>query len=492
MNAPALPDAHLLPRPSAATLAALREALSGMRLIDDPRLLDAASHDYAWYSPVLAERYAKERGDLVVRPTSMDELTRVAATCARLRVPVTLRGGGTGNYGQCTPLSGGLIIDMTGLNQVLGWTTEGLGLDARGQAQARVRCQAGMMINALEDATHARGWQLRMFPSTRDIATIGGFIAGGYGGAGTVLNGILKDAGNVTLIEVLTLEETPRLIELRGADIQKVHHAYGTNGIVVSLELALSPWVDWVHHIALFDGYDAALRFGCVATERVHPLPHATAKRLDAFLITAVDRRIAPFYADTFGALFPPERDAIFSMVRPEHLDDWRALMREMGGTETLAARFDELAPRGLIPTYECGWNHTTLMALRQDKSWSNLQTVFPWTPGQGIDVDLVMRQNQRWGDEVLRHHEFGYQFGECIAFELPLVAYLDRDRLYELMAEFEADGCMVFDNHVVTIEDGGMKTIDTAQIDFKRLADPHGLMNPGKTRGWQPEMAQP
>jgi FAD/FMN-containing dehydrogenase len=36
------------------------------------------------------------------------------------------------------------------------------------------------------------------------------------------------------------------------------------------------------------------------------------------------------------------------------------------------------------------------------------------------------------------------------------------------------------------------MKTIDAAQIDFKRIADPHGLMNPGKTRGWTPDMAQP
>jgi FAD/FMN-containing dehydrogenase len=35
------------------------------------------------------------------------------------------------------------------------------------------------------------------------------------------------------------------------------------------------------------------------------------------------------------------------------------------------------------------------------------------------------------------------------------------------------------------------MKAIDTVQIDFKREADPHGLMNPGKTRGWTPEMAR-
>jgi FAD/FMN-containing dehydrogenase len=35
------------------------------------------------------------------------------------------------------------------------------------------------------------------------------------------------------------------------------------------------------------------------------------------------------------------------------------------------------------------------------------------------------------------------------------------------------------------------LKVIDTAQIDFKKEADPHGLMNPGKTRGWTPDMAR-
>ena len=58
-------------------------------------------------------------------------------------------------------------------------------------------------------------------------------------------------------------------------------------------------------------------------------------------------------------------------------------------------------------------------------------------------------------------------------------------------MAEIERDGCTVFNPHVVTIEEGGMKQIDTAQIEFKRQADPYGLMNPGKTLGWTDAMAR-
>lgn len=441
----------------------------------DPATLAAKSRDYHWYSPLLAEQLDGRQAELVVQPRTEAEVVRVAAACARRRVKLTVRGGGTGNYGQCVPLEGGVVLDITGLNRV------------HAIAPGRVHCEAGILIAELERAVRADGCvpggqELLMYPSTRDIATIGGFIAGGYAGAGTVRNGILKDAGNVTLIRVVTLEETPRIVELRDADIQKVHHAYGTNGIITALTLALKPAVDWVHHIALFDGYGDALRFGAAATEA------GLAGTLDAFLVTAVERRFAPFYASDFGARFPADRDAVFAMVNPRDLAAWRALAQAHGGTESMACTDAELAAQGLPPAFECAYNHTTLMALRQDRSWTNLQTVHPWP----LDVALVERQMARWGDEVLMHHEFGRQFGEPVAFGLPLVSYFDRERLYELVAEYEADGCAVFDNHVYTIEDGGMKTIDTAQIDFKKIADPHGLMNPGKTRGWRAEYALP
>ena len=436
------------------------------------------SKDYYWYSPILTELLDGKVGDVIVTPRSEADVIKVATACARHRINITVRGGGTGNYGQCVPMAGGIILDTTQLNRVLKIEV------------GAVTCEAGILIADLEQAVRADqvvsgGQEILMYPSTRDIATIGGFIAGGYAGAGSVRNGILKDEGNVTMIRVVTLEETPRVIELHGADIQKVHHAYGTNGIITALALRLKPAIGWVHHIGLFESYSAALRFGCEATE-------AIGSSVDAFLITAVERRIAPYYTESFGERFPADKDAVFSMVNPAHLAAWRALLAKHGGTESMALSEQAVKAHNLHPAFECAYNHTTLMALKVDKSWTNLQTVAPWQPGVGIDIALVEKQMHRWGDEVLQHHEFGRQYGGCVAFGLPLVSYLDKERLYEIMAEFEADGCMVFDNHVITIEDGGMKTIDTAQIDFKKVADPHGLMNPGKTRGWLAEYAKP
>lgn len=471
-------------------LHALMQDLAGLPMTQDPVQLDIKSKDYYWYSPILKEVLDPRQGELIVRVSTEDEVIRVATACARHRVKLTVRGGGTGNYGQCVPLEGGVILDITGLSRVLDI------------APGSVRVQAGCMVMDLERAVRASdvvpgGQELLMFPSTRDTATIGGFIGGGYGGAGSVRNGILKDPGNVSLIRIVTLEESPRIIELRDADIQKVHHAFGTNGIMTELTLALKPAVDWVHHIALFPSYRRALEFGMAATmacARANPIrgsdapPIPPGPVLDAFEITAVDKRFSPFYADAFGERFPADRDAVFSMVHPRDLAGWRDLVRAFGGEETMALTETELTAANLVPAFECAWNHTTLMALRKDKSWTNLQTVYPWP----VDIDLIERQMARYGDEIYMHHEFGRDSHGFVLFGLPLVAYFDRDRIYEIIREHEAEGVLIFDNHVYTIEGGGMKTIDQAQLNLKKEADPHGLMNPGKTEGWKPEYARP
>ncbi len=470
-----------------AHLRAFLAAIEGIDCTQENHTLSVKSKDYFWYSPLLQQSLGDKLGEVWVKPRDQDEVIRVAAAACQHQINLTVRGGGTGNYGQCVPLEGGVILDITGLNRVLSIRP------------GQVRCEAGVLMMDLERAVRADpcvsgGQELLMYPSTRDIATIGGFVGGGYGGAGSIRNGILKDPGNVTRIKVVTLEAQPRVIELTDADIQKVHHAFGTNGIMTELTLSLKPAVDWVHHIALFDGYPQALQLCVAATDAISRTvsiggnPRPNEQLMDAFLITAVERRFSPFYEKEFGARFPAHRDAVFSMIHPDYLERWRAMVVQHGGQETMAMTEQALTDAGLPPAFECGWNHTTLMALRLDRSWTNLQTIHAWP----LDIAQITQQMQRWGDEVLMHHEFARDHNGPVVFGLPLVAYFDKDRLYEIIGEFEADGCAVLDNHVYTIEGGGMKTIDSAQIEFKKIADPHGLMNPGKTEGWQPGMAVP
>jgi FAD/FMN-containing dehydrogenase len=456
---------NMAPKPARAyDWAALRAAIDGIRVYDDPKQVELRSRDYFWYSPILSEDIGHYVGDLVVIPASQDEVRRVAAAAARLRIPITVRGGGTGNYGQCVPLEGGIILDMTKIDKVLSIE------------EGRVRVEAGARISRLDDAVRETGQELMMYPSTRRIATIGGFLSGGSGGIGSLRHGMLRDDGNVFSMKVMTVEEEPQIIELHGHDIQKVQHAYGTNGIILELEIGLTKATDWIHTAALFPDYDSTLRFCLKAME----------EKLDCYLLTTVDRRFARFYTK-FGDLFPSDRDAVFAMIAPEERARFAALAVEFGGTVSFSMTMDELHKAGLQPAYECGWNHTTLMALKAEEGWTYLQVAYP----RPFDPEIVKRQMERYGEDQYMHHEMARLEGEAQVFALPLVRYRTREDMYRVIREIEEiDGCTIYDPHAFTIEDGGMKAIDTMQIDFKKLADPYGLLNPGKTRGWTAEMA--
>ena len=200
-------------------------------------------------------------------------MIRVAAACARHRVPLTVRGGGTGNYGQAVPLAGGVVLDVGGLDRVVR-TKPGAG-----------RFEAGARLLDIDRALRPDRWELRFHPSTRKQATIGGFTAGGAAGCGSCTWGQNADPGAVIAVEVVTVEEAPRVIELNGRDILKVLHAYGVNGIITEVEVPLAPWQPWAERIAAFPTLAAAARFGFALT---------AAEGIAKKEIGIFDRRIPP------------------------------------------------------------------------------------------------------------------------------------------------------------------------------------------------------
>ena len=448
---------------SAETLATFRAEIGSIICFDDTEMLALKSRDYFWYSPILHEMLDKQVGQLLVQPLNEAEVILIAGAAARLRIPITVRGGGTGNYGQCVPMQGGIILETTKLNKILSITP------------GRVICEAGARMEKVEEAVAATGQMLSMFPSTKRMATMAGFVSGGAGGIGSLRNGMLRDGENITYVRVITVEEEPKIIELRGKDILQVQHAYGTNGIITAMDYALTPITDWLHTIALFDTYEIALNFA----------QEAQSEELDCFLMTVVEARFSRFYK-RLADYFPETADAVFSMVAPAAMDAFTAKVTAFGGRISLKNTLKEIHAAHLLPAWECGWNHTTLQALKHEQGWTYLQVAYP----RPFDPKLVTQQIARYGDEIYFHHEMARMHGSVQIFALPLVRWVSRDRMYEIIHEMETlDGCTIFDPHVITIEDGGMKEIDSAQIDFKKLADPYGLMNPGKTRGWTKEM---
>ena len=185
-----------------------------------------------------------------------------------------------------------------------------------------------------------------MFPSTCATATIGGFIAGGSGGIGSITWGGLRDFGNVLRLRVVTMEAEPRALELTGDDLHKVMHAYGTNGIITEVEMPLTRAYDWVDVIVGFDSFDAAAAYALALGEQ------------DGILKKLVTVVAAPAPHDYFlrhRALIPPGKSVVLAMIAPHALDAFEAFTRPHRGAEILfdSSRAAPETQTGLPPIYE-------------------------------------------------------------------------------------------------------------------------------------------
>ena len=449
MNAPAHPIEQLY------------AALPDLEWVTDEGRIARLSQDFSWFSPVLKRQLEGKRAEAVARPRTEDELMRLVATCAKLRIPITLRGTGTGNYGQAVPLHGGVVMDMTGYNQFL-WARDGAG-----------RAQAGMRLSEFEKQTRAAcGMELRCMPSTWRSATLGGLFGGGFGGVGSINYGPLASTGNVLALRVITVEEEPKFVELRGADALALNHLWGCNGLVLELELALAPAIDWQEHIITFDSFDAALEFG----NAVASAP-GIIKREVGFFGAPV-----PDYLKPLAEYMPAGCNALILAIAPASEEAMLLLAAQWGGKCTYRKTAQEVAAsnRTLL---EFTWNHTTLVALKTDKNLTYLQSAF--TPGKHLEQ--VRHMEKLLGAEVLMHCEFirGMD-GQVTCTALQLVKFTTEPRLQEIMDIYRANGVRINDPHVFIVEDGKAQgTLPQAAIDAKKRFDPLGLLNPGKVRAW-------
>ncbi len=439
-------------------LAGFRDRLGDVPVRDDAASLRLKSRDFFWFSPILREELGALEADVVVMPRNEAEVLAVLRAAAATDMPLTPRGGGTGNYGQAMPLAGGAIVDLSAL--------EGI----RAVTPGRVRAGAGTKIMALDfELRLQHGAELRLHPSTARTATLGGYIAGGSGGIGSIQWGMLRDRGNVLGLRVATLGPSPQIVDLEGDDVQQANHAYGTNGLILSVDMPTQSAIDWREGIAAFSSFENALRFGLALAAS-----DGMAKKLASV--------VHPALAANFGPIrdaCPAGRWIVLTMVAESAHMAWQDLVRECSGEITLDRLAGE-AP-GEPPLYEYAWGHTTLHTIRKDRSVTYLQSMLP--PGDTVARALALEAAT--GAEMMHHYECVRFNGAVTCQGVPVFKWHDRAQLDRLVRAHEALGIRIANPHTWLLQNGGMKRIDEAQIEFRRRHDPNGLMNPGKMAGW-------
>ena len=434
--------------------------LTPVETISEPVLVKKRSRDFFWYSPVLNAELKKSFGDLVAVPKTQAELKHCLTVAYEAGVPIVLRGGGTGNYGQAVPVDGGLIVETTAMNRILE-IGEGF-----------VRAEAGALMADVNSALQAQGWEMAMFPSTQDIATIGGFVAGGSVGIGSLATGALREPGNLIELKVMSVEDDPQNHSFTGEDVLRVHHAWGLNGVITEVTLRTVPTRDWIACMATFPTYEDAYRAG---------LSVANSPDMAPKMASVVDARIAAYFPRLKGHI-REDATLLASYVPREDVDAFRTIVASHGGHVDQTLSDADRQAAGIPHVFEFCFNHTTLQVLKSDRSATYQQIGVP----DPADVDAITRLRTDLGDEVWTHHEFSRLDGKLAVIDLPIVWFTTPERLEQINDLYRKHGFAVYDAHSSKVERGGLHNADYRHLAWKKRLDPKGLLNSAKSVAWE------
>jgi FAD/FMN-containing dehydrogenase len=436
-----------------ASLARIDAELPGVLIFDPDELRRGGGRGGARVSPALSAEREERRAGAVALPESEEAVVALVGACARHKVPIVPRGAGTGTFGQSVPLAGGLVLDLSRLTGVLH------------HDDGAVRVRAGTLLSDIDDALAGSGRELRMFPSSRRMATAAGFVVGGHGGIGSVRHGVLGDRGNLLGLRLVTVEPAPRILELRGDEADLVQFSFGTAGVVVEVELPLTVARAWRDVIYTFDTLPQAV-------EVAHRL--TLSDGLDVKNVMACEARVTPYFSPLAGHL-PAGRAAVLTMVAPHAVEGVTELAAGFGGRPTLDVATGQ-GPRGL-PLYEFTWGHAIWWIRKVEPDLAVVLALLPDEDPAGALASLLAEVGDpTWATVPCQRigGRPGLQVGLGVDASVP-------GRLEQVTAAAERAGCLVADIHRALLGDGSIRNVDRRRRAFLASVDPDGLCNPGR-----------
>jgi glycolate oxidase len=157
-------------------LEALGRALPGDRIVADPDVLAAMSHDEAEWAPA-------GRAAAGVRARSESEVQQVVRVCAEFGAAVVPRGAGTGLSGGANAVDGCVVLDLARMDRVVEVDQDNL----------LCVVQPGVVNNDLKAAVAEQGLWYPPDPASAPWSTIGGNVATNAGGLCCLKYGVTRD-----------------------------------------------------------------------------------------------------------------------------------------------------------------------------------------------------------------------------------------------------------------------------------------------------------
>lgn len=180
-------------------------------------------HDIAALPGLIKPIVGDTTPEAVVQPSSEEELCGLVKWAAEHHIPVTPRSKATSGYGGVLPVKQGLVIDFYRMKDILKIDSQSM----------TVTVQPGVVWKNLDDNLEKHGLTLRLYPSSYPAATVGGWLAQGGSGIGSLEFGWFRD--NVTSARVVLPSGEVR--ELRDKGLDLISEAAGTTGMISEITL---------------------------------------------------------------------------------------------------------------------------------------------------------------------------------------------------------------------------------------------------------------
>ncbi|MHA3962357.1 MAG: FAD-binding oxidoreductase [Candidatus Thorarchaeota archaeon SMTZ1-45] len=161
------------------------------------------SHDIAAL-PGIVNDVMNTQAEAIAQPTTSEILSNLLKFCKKENIPVIPRGHGTSGYGGALPTKGGLVIEMTRINQIFHIN----------KGAMTVEVGAGIIWGKLLEDLEEEDLTLAAYPSSAPSSTVGGWVAAGGSGIGsTKYGGIREQVVDLEVVlpdgQIIRTENTP-------------------------------------------------------------------------------------------------------------------------------------------------------------------------------------------------------------------------------------------------------------------------------------------
>ena len=175
------------------------------------------NHDIASIPDVFKNLVQKKLPDAIVRPESSEEVSRILKLAYSKEIPVIARGTGSSALGGIIPVRGGIVLDLTKMNQVFEISAE----------KKLARVQSGAVWEKLDKTLGKNDLAVLAYPTSAPSSTVGGWVSTGGYGVGSLKYGHIKD--HVAYLEVVTPTGEIKKIE-QDKDDNLIDAFVGTEG----------------------------------------------------------------------------------------------------------------------------------------------------------------------------------------------------------------------------------------------------------------------